>query len=71
MVLIGLDWLEYQHPLKLLGNFEEAVKTFSYWITELRERGDIGVFSTPVGCLLGDGLDRPYGLNTVQFSGAR
>lgn len=69
MVLIGLDWLEYQ--LKMLGNLEKAVETFAYWITKARERGDIGVFSTPAGYLLSDGLGRPYGLNTVQFSGAQ
>jgi len=56
MVIIGTDWLEYQYRLKALGNLEEALEIFAYWITEVRERGDIGVFSTPTGCLLGDGL---------------
>jgi KaiC/GvpD/RAD55 family RecA-like ATPase len=56
MVIIGTDWLEYQYRLKALGNFEEALELFAYWITEVRERGDIGVFSTPTGCLLGEGL---------------
>jgi hypothetical protein len=56
MVLIGLDWLEYQYRLKALGSLEEALEMFAYWITELREAGNIGVFSTPTGCLLGEGL---------------
>ena len=56
MVIIGTDWLEYQYRLKALGNLEEALELFAYWIMEVRERGDIGVFSTPTGCMLGDGL---------------
>ncbi len=56
MVLLGLDWLEYQYRLKALGSLEEAIETFAYWIQEMREAGNIGVFSTPTGCLLGEGL---------------
>ncbi|MBN1454740.1 MAG: AAA family ATPase [Methanomicrobia archaeon] len=56
MAIIGTDWLEYQYRLKALGNLEEALELFAYWIMEVRERGDIGVFSTPTGCLLGEGL---------------
>ncbi|MGC9444531.1 MAG: ATPase domain-containing protein [Candidatus Methanospirareceae archaeon] len=56
MAIIGTDWLEYQYRLKALGNLEEALELFAYWIMEVRERGDIGVFSTPTGCMLGEGL---------------
>jgi KaiC/GvpD/RAD55 family RecA-like ATPase len=56
MVIIGTDWLEYQYRLKALGNLEEALEIFAYWIMELREAGNVAVFATPTGCVLGEGL---------------
>ncbi len=56
MVIIGTDWLEYQYRLKALGNLEEALEIFAYWIMELREAGNVAVFATPKGGILGDGL---------------
>ena len=56
MVIIGTDWLEYQYRLKALGNFEEALEIFAYWIMELREAGNVAVFAMPSGGILGEGL---------------
>ncbi|MHC1600683.1 MAG: RAD55 family ATPase, partial [Candidatus Methanospirareceae archaeon] len=47
MVIIGTDWLEYQYRLKALGSLEEALEIFAYWIMELRETGNVGVFGMP------------------------
>jgi KaiC/GvpD/RAD55 family RecA-like ATPase len=56
MVIIGTDWLEYQYRLKTLGNLEEALEAFAYWIMELREVGNIAVFGMPTGGVVGSGL---------------
>ena len=56
MIMIGMDWLEYQYRLKSLGKLEEALETLAYWITELREAGNVGVFASPTGGVLGEGL---------------
>ncbi len=56
MVIIGTDWLEYQYRLKALGNFEEALEIFAYWIMELREAGNVAVFAMPSAGILGGGL---------------
>ena len=56
MAIIGTDWLEYQYRLKGLGNFEEALEIFAYWIMELRGAGNVGVFATPAEGVLGEGL---------------
>ncbi len=56
MVIIGTDWLEYQYRLKALGNLEEALEVFAYWIMELREAGNVAVFAMPKGGILGGGL---------------
>jgi KaiC/GvpD/RAD55 family RecA-like ATPase len=56
MVIIGTDWLEYQYRLKALGNLEEALEIFAYWIMELREAGNVAVFAMPSGGVLGEGL---------------
>jgi hypothetical protein len=56
MVIIGTDWLEYQYRLKALGNLEEALEIFAYWIMELREAGNVAVFAMPSGGIVGGGL---------------
>jgi len=56
MVIIGTDWVEYQYRLKALGNLEEALEIFAYWIMELREAGNVAVFAMPSGGVLGEGL---------------
>ena len=56
MVIIGTDWLEYQYRLKALGNLEEALELFAYWIMELREAGNVAVFAMPTEGILGEGL---------------
>ncbi len=56
MVIIGTDWLEYQYRLKALGNLEDALELFAYWIPELRESGNVAVFAMPSGGIVGRGL---------------
>jgi KaiC/GvpD/RAD55 family RecA-like ATPase len=56
IVIIGTDLLEYQYRLKTLGNLEEALEIFAYWIMELSEAGDVAVFAMPTGGALGWGL---------------
>jgi len=56
MVMIGTDTLEYQYRLKTLDNLERMLELFSYWIPELREAGNIGVFGMPIRCTLGEEL---------------
>ncbi|MBE0517385.1 MAG: hypothetical protein IBX41_08390 [Methanophagales archaeon] len=55
-VIIGMDTLDYQYRLKTLDNLERMLELFSYWIPELREAGNIGVFGMPTGCTLGEEL---------------
>ncbi len=56
MVVIGTDLLEYQYRLKTLGNLEEALEAFAYWIMDLREAGNVAVFGMPTGGVVGTGL---------------
>ena len=56
MVIIGTDLLEFQYRLKTLGNLEEALELFAYWIMELREAGNVAVFGMPTGGVVGTGL---------------
>ncbi|MBN1762949.1 MAG: AAA family ATPase [Methanomicrobia archaeon] len=56
MVIIGTDLLEFQYRLKTLGNLEEALELFSYWVMELREAGNVGVFGMPSESALSSGL---------------
>jgi len=56
MVIIGTDLLEYQYRLKMPGNLERMAELFSYWIMEMREAGNIGVFGMPTGGVLGTEL---------------
>ena len=56
MVMLGIDWLEYPYRLKSKINLEAALEIFADWITELREAGNVGVFATPTGGALNDGL---------------
>lgn len=56
MVIIGTDLLEFQYRLKTLGNLEEALELFSYWIAELREAGNVGVFGMSTESALSSGL---------------
>jgi KaiC/GvpD/RAD55 family RecA-like ATPase len=55
-VIIGTDWLEYQYRLKALGNLEDALEIFAYWVMELREAGNVAVFAMPSGGIVGRGL---------------
>ncbi len=55
-VIIGTDWLEYQYRLKALGNLEDALEIFAYWVMELREAGNVAVFAMPSGGIVGGGL---------------
>ncbi len=48
--------LEYQYQLKMPGNIDRMAELFSYWTMELREAGNVGVFSMPVGGVLGTEL---------------
>jgi KaiC/GvpD/RAD55 family RecA-like ATPase len=56
MVIIGTDTLEYQYRLKTPVNLERMTELFSYWIMELREAGNVGVFGMPTGHILGKEL---------------
>jgi len=56
LVFIGTDLLEYQYQLKMPGNIDRMAELFSYWTMELREAGNVGVFSMPVGGVLGTEL---------------
>ena len=56
MVIIGTDTLEYQYRLKTPGNLERMTELFSYWIPELREAGNAGVFGMPAGGVVGTEL---------------
>jgi KaiC/GvpD/RAD55 family RecA-like ATPase len=56
MVIIGTDLLEFQYRLKTLGNLEEALELFSYWVMELREAGNVGIFGMPSESALSSGL---------------
>ena len=55
-VIIGTDLLEYQYRLKTPDNLERMTELFSYWIMELREAGNVGVFGMPAGGVLGEEL---------------
>ncbi len=65
MVIIGTDLLEYQYRLKTLGNLEEALELFAYWIPELREAGNVAVFGMPAKGVVGEGLGE---MLTTRFS---
>jgi KaiC/GvpD/RAD55 family RecA-like ATPase len=54
MVIIGTDLLEFQYRLKTLGNLEKALEIFAYWIPELRESGNVGVFGMHTGGVVGE-----------------
>jgi KaiC/GvpD/RAD55 family RecA-like ATPase len=56
MIIVGTDLLEFQYRLKTLGNLEEALELFSYWIMELREAGNVGIFGLPSEGAVGPGL---------------
>ncbi|RZN37377.1 MAG: hypothetical protein EFT35_06280 [Methanophagales archaeon ANME-1-THS] len=56
MVMIGADWLEYPYRLKSRVKLEAALEIFAYWITELREAGNVGIFAAPIGGVLNEGL---------------
>ncbi len=56
MVIIGTDLLEYQYRLKTVTNLARMLELFSYWIMELREAGNVGVFGMPTGGALGEEL---------------
>jgi KaiC/GvpD/RAD55 family RecA-like ATPase len=56
VVIIGTDTLEYQYSLKTPGNLERMAELFSYWIMEMREVENVGVFSMPAGGILGTEL---------------
>lgn len=55
-VIIGTDLLEYQYRLKTVSNLARMLELFSYWIAELREVGNVGVFGMPTGGVLGTEL---------------
>jgi len=54
MVIIGTDLLEFQYRLKTLSNLERTLELFAYWIPELRESGNVGVFGMPTGGVIGE-----------------
>jgi len=56
IALIGTETLEYQYRLKTPGNLERMTESFSHWITEMREAGNVGVFGMPTGGVLGTEL---------------
>jgi len=56
IVLIGTDLLDYQYRLKTPGNLERMTELFSYWIMEMRETGNVGVFGMPSMGILGTEL---------------
>jgi hypothetical protein len=56
MVILGTDLLEFQYRLRMAGNLEEALELFSYWIMELREVGNVGIFGMPSESALSSGL---------------
>jgi KaiC/GvpD/RAD55 family RecA-like ATPase len=56
VVIIGTDTLEYQYRLKVSGNLESMAELFSYWIMEMREAENVGVFGMPAGGVLGTEL---------------
>jgi KaiC/GvpD/RAD55 family RecA-like ATPase len=55
-VIIGTDLLEYQYRLKTVSNLARMLELFSYWVMELREIGDVGIFGMPTGGALGTEL---------------
>ena len=55
-VIIGTDLLEYQYRLKTVSNLARMLELFSYWVMELREVGNVGVFGMPTGGVLGSEL---------------
>lgn len=65
MVFIGTDLFEYQYRLKAPGSLERMAELFSYWIMELREAGNVGVFGMPGGGVLGTELSH---MATNRFS---
>jgi KaiC/GvpD/RAD55 family RecA-like ATPase len=65
MVFIGTDLLDYQYRLKVSGNVERMAELFSYWIMEMREAGNVGVFGMPGGGVLGTELSH---MVTNRFS---
>ncbi|HUV79884.1 MAG TPA: gas vesicle protein GvpD P-loop domain-containing protein [Candidatus Bathyarchaeia archaeon] len=56
VVIIGTDTLEYQYRLKVSGNLERMAELFSYWVMEMREAENVGVFGMPAGGVLGTEL---------------
>ena len=56
VVIIGTETLEYQYRLKVSGNLERMAELFSYWVMEMREAGNVGVFGMPAGGVLGEEL---------------
>ena len=56
MVIIGTDLVDYQYRLRVSGNAERMAELFSYWVMDLREAGNIGVFGMPTGGVLGTEL---------------
>ncbi|MFZ2071999.1 MAG: gas vesicle protein GvpD P-loop domain-containing protein [Halobacteriota archaeon] len=56
VIIIGTDLLEYHYRLKTPGNLERMAELFSYWIMEMREAENVGVFSMPAGGVLGTEL---------------
>ncbi len=55
-VIIGTDLLEYQYRLKTVSNLARMLELFSYWVMELREVGNVGIFGMPTGGALGTEL---------------
>ncbi|MGB2727079.1 MAG: gas vesicle protein GvpD P-loop domain-containing protein [Halobacteriota archaeon] len=55
-VIIGTDLLEYQYRLKTVANLARMLELFSYWVMDVREVGNVGVFGMPTGGALGKEL---------------